>query len=261
VPELDEAAASLANALPVVGPHLFAVGESNIIRLNLNTGAIKTNAYRGELGLFPSPRGDRVYYVGKNVSEDVASEAGELDPELLTLKPLPFPKDLLAEGDFIGLSRDGRRVAVLSGESGSRKLVIHSTQGGSKTIPLGTGESRFLIRQAEWSPDGTTVYASYSSPAANPTNSGFGVVEIPLDGRPFRQIPLLEVGGRASDETLAYFQMSLSHDGRTIAVASTYLAAMDQVALGPKDCALFLVDLTSPKRPVTRVPLYSPPKE
>jgi hypothetical protein len=54
-----------------------------------------------------------------------------------------------------------------------------------------------------------------------------------------------------------YFQAAISHDGKTAAVSSTYLACTEK-EFKPADCALFLVDLSDAKWKVTKVPIPLP---
>jgi hypothetical protein len=87
----------------------------------------------------------------------------------------------------------------------------------------------------------------------------YGLMEIPFSDGPTREIVLIK-GAPVDDEILAfYFQMAVSHDGKTAAVASTYLACTDK-GFNPADCALFLVEMSEPDWKVTKVPIPVPPK-
>lgn len=95
---------------------------------------------------------------------------------------------------------------------------------------------------------------------AGETNVVLGIIEVPLQGGELRRLTLVPRMRGGELERVLYFQPSVSHDGKTLAVASTYVAAGDaQVA--SEDCALFLVDLADPQRKVTRVPVPRPPEE
>ena len=65
-------------------------------------------------------------------------------------------------------------------------------------------------------------------------------------------VPACQLNDEHSDGFL--FQVGLSHDGKTAAVASTYVASASK-QFKPEDCALFLVDLSDPNRKVTKVPI------
>ena len=56
-----------------------------------------------------------------------------------------------------------------------------------------------------------------------------------------------------------YFQAGISHDGKTAAISSAYLAFSDE-DFKPADCALFFVDLGSVDWKVTKVPIPMPAK-
>jgi hypothetical protein len=54
-------------------------------------------------------------------------------------------------------------------------------------------------------------------------------------------------------------QVDVSHDGKTLAAASTYLQMSSgskvQRRLKPEDVALYFIDLSRPDRKVTKVPI------
>jgi hypothetical protein len=261
LPGIEKAEEKLSMPLPLVGPYVFLTGKSNIVRLDLETGAIKTNFARGELALYASPAGDRVYYAGKGVSQEGAYEVGRLEVDRLTLTPLlSLPSDSITEEGLVGLGRDGGRMAFLSEKGGETAVLVYRGAKLEKTLRLGGGESRLKLGHVQWSPDGQTLYAAYWRQAVSATNCSFGVLEMPLNDRPMRHIPVLEGLGNGDDSDIVFFQIGLSHDGKTIAVASTYLTGDEKLEMRPEDCALFLVDLSSPKRPVLRVRLPLPPK-
>jgi hypothetical protein len=107
-------------------------------------------------------------------------------------------------------------------------------------------------------PKGDKLWASFQKGTKdNGTNVfSFGIIEIPLSDAPVREITLIK-GLRTKEQDLGfYFQAAMSHDGKTAAVASTYLACLEEFK--PEDCALFLVDLSDPNRKVTKVPITMP---
>jgi hypothetical protein len=73
-------------------------------------------------------------------------------------------------------------------------------------------------------------------------------------------VPLFRGEELADKEAGPYFQMGLSHDGKTAAVVTTYLMMEKENQNQPENCALALVDLSSPGRKVTRVPIPLPKK-
>jgi hypothetical protein len=84
-------------------------------------------------------------------------------------------------------------------------------------------------------------------------------MEIPFSEAPPRELTLIN-DAPGQDEALAYyFQAAISHDGKTAAIPSTYLACTEE-EFKPADCALFLVDLSDAKWKVTKVPIPMPAK-
>jgi predicted acyl esterase len=85
-----------------------------------------------------------------------------------------------------------------------------------------------------------------------------GVLEIPADGGAGRQIPLFRVTGK-EDSDVSTLQVDVSHDGKTLAAASTYLqrssGSKAQQRLKPEDVALYFIDLSRPDRKITKVPI------
>jgi hypothetical protein len=260
VPGIERAYESLSMPLPLVGSRLFLTCNSNILRLDFETGAIMTNSTQGELSLYSSLTGDRVYYARAGAGQDGGLEVGQLDVERLTLTRLvSLPKELVSEGELVGISQDGRRTALLSEKGGKTKVLVCQGDRLETTLDVGTAESGLKLGHVQWSPDGRTLYAPYSE-AANTTNRSLGVLEMPMYGRPTRRIPLLTAQGEGDGSDMRLFQIALSHDGKTIAATSTYLAREEKLHLRAEDCALFLVDLAKRKRPVSRMRLPLPQK-
>jgi hypothetical protein len=87
----------------------------------------------------------------------------------------------------------------------------------------------------------------------------YGLMEIPFSDASPRELTLIDNAPKEDEPAVFYFQAAISHDGKTAAIASTYLACTDE-EFKPADCALFLVDLSDPKWPVTKVPVPMPAK-
>lgn len=260
---MPEAAEKLVGPLAIQGPFLYSLVSSNLIqRLDLATGETRTNAYRGELGLYPSPRGDRIWYAGNGCTESNVVEIGTVEPETLTLKRTTIlPSGRLKDGGLIGFARDGRGIALIEGEGDDVQLLVW--QGTEwKAHPLKpSADERVRFGFPAWSADGRTLVASYTSSRTGMANATceFGLAEIPVDGGTPRRTRLFSSTSGGGDETDSLvFPAGLSNDGKTVAIASTYVAANNRSRLKPEDLALYLVDLSSPKRTVTRVPIPAP---
>jgi len=87
----------------------------------------------------------------------------------------------------------------------------------------------------------------------------YGLTEIPFSEAPAREVILIKEAPVHDKGEGFYFQVGVSHDGKTAALASTYFAAMDK-PIAASDCALFFVDLSDPGWKVTKVPIPLPAK-
>src|SRR5262249_18220663 len=105
-------------------------------------------------------------------------------------------------------------------------------------------------------PDGQTVLTAYCATFAATTNSEYGLLEIPLSDAPPRFNRLFDAK-QGDMKDLIFAQPSLSHDGRTWAIGTGCLYLQNE-SLKPEDCALYLVDLSRAKRPVTKIQIPVP---
>jgi hypothetical protein len=103
------------------------------------------------------------------------------------------------------------------------------------------------------------VFTAYTSKTEGQTNYECGLLEIPLNEKPLRFTPLFHV---QSDDMISLLaQPSLSHDGKTWAISSAWLAAKNKSVLRPEDCALFLVQVDRSQPKITKVPILLPTVE
>jgi hypothetical protein len=66
-----------------------------------------------------------------------------------------------------------------------------------------------------------------------------------------RETPLFQLSGSLNDSVACLLQIALSPDGKTIAASSALCEEEEH--------ALYLVDITSSKRKVTKIPIPGPP--
>lgn len=272
LPEIKEPAQLLRHPLPIAGHFLFLTREgdsdtTSIIRLDLLTGELRAQTNLPAHILMSAPHGDGVIYLTAVPSDDERGEVGFLNPDTFARTPvfqmsadLPAP-DFDDMKGFLAISRDGKRLAFIDPSDG--KSVCRVLQGGKllKTLPLPGNESDMAFGNAQFAPGGDVLYASFMDGGVGETNASFGVLELPLDGGTFRRHTLVSGLGKVDDSAALYFQLDVSKDGKTLAIASTYLAYEDTHKLKPADCALFLLNLADPQRAVTRVPVPLPPAE
>ncbi len=255
--------------LPVVGSSVFFSGASNsIIRLNLGTGVMHRQTNQQALVLLPSPDNDHLFYLGgmdksyldgKDDSKG-PDECGFLNPETFARTPLFQIKDKKVSIFSLALSRDAKRCAYLMEDE--RPPVVHLLETGqpARTLSLASLGEKTEINVRHFSPKHDILYGSFRDAAVG-THDAYGFVEIPLDGSPIRKTTLIRDVESDDKGMLAYFQIDISHDGKTLAVESLCLACGDHPLIKAEDCALFLVDLTDPHRKVTKVPIPLPPKD
>ena len=108
-----------------------------------------------------------------------------------------------------------------------------------------------------WAADGKTVYAASLRHLADQDQFELGVTEVSLEQQPLRHIGILKIT-KKEEMALLCFQIVLSPDGKTLAATSAYLNH-EEHGLANSDRALFLVDMASPRRTVTRVRIPAPP--
>ncbi len=263
LPGVKDALPKLVVPLPVAGDRVFVMGSpTEVARLDLRTGTLERRKLaetdkESEINLYPVPGGSGVFYLEEKKEPPHSGVFGRLDPDRFTRTPLVEFTNEVAEGSFFTYNPQGTRLAFLEKAESRVRLVILSQSKATFTRPLGEQGEELAFGSAVFSSKGDLLLASFQRKAAGQTNASYGLMEIPLSSAPIRRrtlIPAAEV----SDEIAAlYFQAALSHDGKTAAVASTYVACAAK-DFKPEDCALFLVDLTDPKRKVSKVPVPLP---
>ncbi len=259
-PDVDEPAGVLTTPLPLVGDRVFLrVASNRVARLDLKTGAL-TNALIPGLDedalLRPAPKADAVFCVLRGQAPDAPPVFARLDPDTLKITPLITITNEMAGGGFLAFATSGQRFALVEKADETVRLVVLERGRTVFNRPLDVGKS-MLFGNAMFSPKGDFILASYQARDPVGKTASYGIIEIPLDDRPIRQTVLVPSCGATEENNALLFQAALSHDGQTVAVASTYLACGDD-EFRADDCALFLVDLKDPKRKVTKVPIPLP---
>ena len=240
---------------------MFMAAGSQVLRLDLESGEVKTNEVEGEILLLGQR--ERIYYLRElsaaDASEQPRLEVGRLDSKNLTCVPL-FQTPQKSGGDIrnFAVSRDGSRVALLGGTEDAPAFLIFDGKDLTRTVLLAAKGDKLTPGNFVWSSDGSTLYAAYVKSQGTGESHACGVLEVPLDGRPARQLPLFNLAGSVDEIDPYLFQIDLSHDGKTLATCSSYLSLDDDKKLKPEDVALYLIDLSRPDRKVTKVPVSGP---
>ncbi len=256
----DEATRFCSWPLPVVGSSLFLGGESNsVIRLDLGTGELHRQTNQQELFPLPSPDNDRLFYLGGVNDSNGPVEFGLLNPETYARTPLFQFTDEKVSTSSLALSRDAKRLAYQVEDENPPVVHLLENSQPHRTLSLVSLGETTEVNLRHFSPKGDILYGSFKSSDGG-TNAAYGFVEIPLDGSPIRKTALISHAESGDKEMFASFQIDISHDGKTLAVESLWLAYGDHPILA-KDCALFLVDLADPQRKISKVPIPLPPKD
>lgn len=265
VADLKEPGYGLSQPLPVSGDNVFVpAGDDTLLRLNLRSGIAVRHQFaglEGQLSLYANPSGEGVYYLLSPKGEHREVVFGQLDPERLTLAPMTTISNSVADGSFFTFDRQGSRVAfVENGDSNTLQVVVLKNGQPELRKPIPYSEDRISFGNAAFSPAGDSLRAAFGRHDQTAHKTDFGLLEIPLTpAGTLRETVLLSGVPGTDRENALYFQIGCSHDGKTAAVASTYLAAdKDAEKFRPEDCALFFVDLSSPERKVSIVPIMLP---
>lgn len=248
---------SLFNPPPLLDDRYLFLGGDAVHRLDLETADIAIR--KGTKNLCLAERNGKIYYLQAKVGKVVGYEIGTVqDPRGdLTLATLCLIPKADAEEflPFLAVSRDGGKVALVVRSRQGQTLLVISGKEAPRRIPIERPEETGLLGNLEWSPDEKVLYGA-SAKQVNGDSFEMGLCEIPLEGGAPRRTRLLTSGAKNkkdSDATLEFFQISLSPDGKTAAALATYLDKID-----PSDRALYLIDLASPERKVTKVPVPAP---
>jgi hypothetical protein len=256
-PDKDSAATSLEFPFAVAGSHLFLNGDGrNPVRVDLLTGELSGgDKATDEVFALPSPDGKTILGLRDRKTEG-GMEYGTIDPQTVEFKSLGQVGTNVSDGTLPAFNpTDGRLMFI--GNSGEQlQLQVRQSGQTELTRPLvRSGEKLQVGPFLDFSRDGKTALTTYC--AVQGTNkTEYGLLEIPLSEAPLRFTPLFH-GQRTENAELLFAQPSLSHDGNTWAMGTAFLYLQNET-LEPESCALFLVDLSGPNRPVTKVPIPAP---
>jgi hypothetical protein len=244
----------------VVGPRVFvSAGEKELVRLDLKTGAVVRHEFedvRKDITVLPSADGGAYYFESSESPEN--GVFGRLDPESFGRTPLMNLTNGSANDVVFAYDRGGKNVAFLESAKETKQLNVWR-RGQlilTRDVPVSNGEE-LSFGCAGFSTKGDMIWATCERRDKAKREASYGLLEISLGTDALRETTLIAAAPADSDSDHVCFQGSLSHDGKTFAVDSTYLACVES-AFKAKDCALFFVDMSSPNRKVTKVPIPMP---
>jgi len=259
----DTGQAFLKSPLCVAGERLFYRGGSNqLFRIDLRTFTRTEHEFedaQGDIAIYPAPDGQGLFYFEQQTDPEKQTVFGWLDPETFNRTALMATTNRLRDETRIAYDRQGRTLAYLEADDGIANLTVWRDGQVAVSRSVDTQSEKLAFGNAILTASGKSVLATFAR--ANGTNAtSFGLMEIPFEEAPAREVTFIQEAPVNGEESVGYFQAALSHDGKTAAIASTYLGADDK-GIKPEDCALFLVELSNPDWMVTKVPIPMPARK
>lgn len=253
----DAGAYFFASPLCVAGDRLLYPTERNrFVRVDLQSFALARHEFedaKGEMALYPTPDGKGVFYLEQNDAQDHGIIFGRLNPEDFSRTPLMTATNRLEGETRIAFDREGKTLVFLAADGGKADLTVWRDGRVAFSRSVDTHSQKLAFGNAVLAVSGKSVLASFAKTAGTNATS-YGLMEIPFSQAPPREATLIKQTPAGDDSGMGYFQAAVSHDGKTAALASTYLGC-DEGGIGPEDYALFLVDLSDPGWKVTKAPI------
>jgi hypothetical protein len=262
----SDAAIALMYPFAMVGNEVFLTGEREISRVNWMTGKVLVVTNKHSAVLLPGGDGKTILGFRGREETDQSMEFGVVDPKTLTFKPHVTLKGKTSEGSFPHFEPATGEIYFLSGEKTNIQFCVQK-EGKEKFLRPISRKGCQVVIAGMWPDMGRKkdrVFTAYFSQAEGQTNYEYGLLEIPLNKRPLRFTPLFQLQtDKLSDvnEALPLIQPSLSHDGRTWAVSSAWLAVEKDGLLRREDVALYLAQVDGRRPKVTKVPIALPADE
>ena len=262
VPEVKDVAESFMVPLCLAGERLFLrVSGKGLLRLDLRSGDLAGHEFedaKGDLSFYPAPDGAGVFYFEPDDSAKQNLVFGRLNPNDFSRTPLMKITNRLNDSTAVAYDADGKVLVLVGG--GDTRTGVDVWRDGKAVFSREVdnhGKKR-VFGNAVLAANGKAVRAAFQQ-AYGTNTASYGLVEIPFSDAPARELILIKESPVEDEAGVYYFQAAISHDGKTAAVASTYLACTDK-DFDPAGCALFFVDLSSPDWKVTKVPIPVPAK-
>lgn len=255
--DVEEPGALFMAPLCIAGQRIFLrTSNKGVARLDLRTGILTSHEFddaKGEVSLYPAPDGAGAFYFEPDTQPAQQTVFGRLNPNDFSRTPLMVITNKVREQSVIAYDKSGSVLALLGGGSETNNLLVLREGRPLFTRSLDAHGQKRCFGNAILAANGKALWATFQQ--AKGTNAmTYGLMEIPFSNEPPRELSLIKDAPLEDDACAYYFQAAVSHDGKTAAIASTYLACTEK-ELKPANCALFLVDLSDPKWPVTKVPI------
>jgi hypothetical protein len=259
IADLEKATMSLAVQPCLSGyDYILRPDARHLARLNLRTGALQAAELpeeQGELTLYPAPDGRDAFYVESGKND--AAIFGRVDPARLTLTPLVTITNRVMDGSFFAYDASGSRVAFVEEKNNAYECVLLDNGKTRFSRKIGATSRKLAFGGGVLSPKADRVWATFARTGES-DHTELGLIEIPLSEVALKEkviVPQI----KDDRESVMYCQIAVAHDGKTAAIATTYLACADE-DFRQEDCALFLVNLADPSWKLTKVPIAMPAK-
>jgi hypothetical protein len=260
VPEVKDTAQALVAPLCVAGDRLFfRAGDKTLGRLDLRSGALTGHEFeevKGDLSFYPVPDGSGVFYFESDHSGGGKTVFGRMNPNDFSRTTLMVISNRFTDTTAVAYDPEGKVVVLITGTESTSQLEVWKEGKPVFSRAVDTQGKKRVYGSAILAPNGKALRASFQQ--RQTTNSMcYGLMEIPFSEAPVREVVLIKDSPVQDEPSVYYFQVAISHDGKTAAVDSTFLALQDD-PISPADCALFFVDLGDPNWKVTKVPIPVP---
>jgi hypothetical protein len=255
--DVQKAHEKLMGPAALAGRQLLVVVASNLVaRLDLEQGWLESKLCRGEsLRLFPAGSDQHVFYAASPGQQATTIELGKLDARRFAQTPLFSVEEKHFDDETMPcFSPEAKQLALLRYESNSFRLTLHQPGQAGRRVAVQAPIDQLKVGNLCFSAKGDMLYGSFGGCLAGETNFSLGILEIPLDGQPARPTVVIAGLKKCDQEMVRYFELALSHDGKTLAAATTYMCGEDS-PLRPTDCALFLVDVSKRPHRISKVSL------
>lgn len=262
VPNMKDAGPGLIVPLCVADERVFlGVAPKEVVRIDLKTGALTRHQFKEakkDVELYPSPDGKGLFYFEPLEEPAKGASFGRVNPEDFSRTLLMTITNEIPDKSIPAYDSQGKTVAFLETAGETNRLTVLQEGKPPFTRSFGAKGEEKTFGSAGISLKGDMLWATFEKKVAGTNVASYGLIEIPFSDAAIRETTLL-AGVQAADDNAFYFQGSVSHDGKTAAVASTYLACSEK-DFNASDCALFLIDLSAPDRKLTKVPIPLPEK-
>lgn len=249
---------TLSVPLVCVGKHLF-LSDDGIVRLDLESGEELRHRAADDQRLFVFSRGAGIGYLQTGKGDKQAEwEIGSVDPTTLKLTPLlESPKDQSWEPmPMPAFDSTLRRVAIPAqkgpGKEGPAKgssAILTFLDGKLETVvPLGS-DKNVGVCSVHWACDDENLLVSLCRLADGERTEAWGLYETTASGSVTRETTIVRSRHVKDSRIGVTFPMALSPDGKTAAFSTAMFEQFE-----PENHGLYLLDLSSKDRKVTRVP-------